>query len=94
MVGYVAGPPILAGTLEPAATSPLHDGPPTNALTSAPQEAMEDVMEDAPSESEEEVIPSLDSTECKTILPFFYTWRRLRHAPKVSFSLLLRLWPA
>jgi hypothetical protein len=43
---------------------------------------MEDTVEGAPSESEEEVTPSPDSTERKTILPFFCTWRRLRHAPR------------
>jgi hypothetical protein len=44
---------ISAETLELAVAAPWHDGPPTNAVTSAPPEAVEDM----PSELEEDEIP-------------------------------------
>jgi hypothetical protein len=42
-------------------------------------------VEDAPSESEEE-IPSLDSTSRKTFLPFLCAWRRLGRVPRSPSS--------
>jgi hypothetical protein len=75
--GSMVGPPVSAGTLERTAASPRHDGPPTNAMTFAPPKAVEDGVEDAPSESEEEAIPSPNSIGCKAFLPFFCTRRRL-----------------